>query len=287
MIDFEHGIIGYTDRYLLARHVSTDYAKTLRARIEAFCEWAEADVPIASVCCELGNEWLTDLADSGMSAWSLVGYRGALLTIWTDAYPQYNKNPPLGLKRFRRPQLVVEAYTHAEISALLKLAALLPGRHDDGNRESTFWLAAIHVAYCCGPRRGDLLNTITWRHVTPGNVLSFVQHKTGYPVRAVLSKPALNYSRKLRSNSEFILPWPYGLDWFSRKFSRIREAAGVARGTFKWIRRSAGSYAERQQRGSGANLLGHRDESVFRRFYNDQTISGEAPVQPPPLESID
>lgn len=284
MIAFDHGIISYCERYLLARHVSFDYANTLRSRIGAFCNWAGSDVPAESICCELGNEWLTELAESGMSVWSLVGYRGALLTIWTDAYPTFNSNPPLGLKKFKRPQLIVEAYNHAEINALLERASRLTTQHIDGNLASNFWQAAINVAYCCGPRRGDLLS-VQLKQLSPDNILTFIQHKTGFPHRVVLSAQAMAFVRRLHSDIGMLLPWPYDIDWFSRKFGRIRDAAGIKRGSFKWIRRSCGSYCEREQRGAGARILGHRDESVFRRFYNDESISGQSPVSPPPLPS--
>lgn len=281
MISFDRGVIGYAERYLLARHISPDYANTLRQRIGSFCEWAGSDVPIESVCCELGNEWLTELAESEMSVWSLVGYRQALLSIWTDAYPTFNSNAPLGLKKFKRPQLIVEAYKHDEILALLDRAKRLPMIHKDGNRAADFWQAAIHTAYCCGPRRGDLL-TIEKKRVAPDGSLTFTQSKTGFPVRVVLSRDAIKFTARLKHDT-LLLPWCYDEDWFSRKFNRIRDAAGIRRGSFKWIRRSCGSYCERQQQGSGARILGHRDESVFRRFYNDESISGEAPISPPPL----
>lgn len=284
MISFDQGVIAYTERYLMARHLSPDYANTLRQRIASFCDWAGSDVPIGCISSELGNEWLGELHDGGMSVWSLVGYRQALLSVWTDAYPTHNNNPPLGLKKFKRPQLIVEAYTHAEILSLLDRAKRLPMIHKDGNHARDFWSAAIHVAYCCGPRRGDLLK-IEKKRVAPDGTLMFTQNKTGYPVRVILSAAAIKFTALLRHES-LLLPWPYDEDWFSKKFGRIRDAAGIARGTFKWIRRSAGSYAERDQKGSGARLLGHRDESVFRRFYNDTSISGETPIQPPPLMMV-
>lgn len=281
MICFDAGITAYTERYLLARNVSIDYANTLRQRIASFCAWAGADVPIACISCDIGNEWLTELAESGKSAWSLLGYRQALLSIWTDAYPRDNLNPPLGLKKFKRPVLIVEAYRMDEIRALLDIAKRLPMIHKDGNHARNFWQAAIHVAYCCGPRRGDLLK-IEKKRVAPDGSLTFTQSKTGFPVRVALSREALKFTERLKHDT-LLLPWCYDADWFSKRFGRIRDAAGIRRGTFKWIRRSAGSYAERERKGSGAKLLGHKDEGVFRRFYNDESISGESPVQPPPL----
>jgi len=282
MIAFDTGLIAYADRYLLARAVSKDYANSLRARVASFCRWAGDDVPIHVVNCELANEWLAELAEGGMSAWSLSGYRGALLAVWKDAYQAGdNTCPPLRVRKITKPRLVVEAYTHTEIRKLLAYAARLTNRHRDGNRASDFWQAAIHVAYCCGPRRGDLL-AVEWRHVSPAGVLVFVQHKTNYQAMAKLSADAMKFAKRLKGSGK-LLPWPYYDDWFSRKFSRIRDGAGITRGSFKWVRRSAGSYAEREERGSGAKLLGHRDESVFRRFYEDTNITGGEPIEPPPL----
>lgn len=282
MIALDLGITTYTDRYLLSRDVSVEYARTLRARIEAFCQWANADVPIHALTCELVNEWLGSLSDGGMSAWSLRGYRGALLTVWNAAFEAGdNQIPPLRLRRVRKPTLIVEAYTHAEIRKLLRAAGKLRYRHCDGNRAADFWRAAIHVGYCCGPRRGDLLR-IEWRQVS-GDVLTFAQHKTGFAHTVLLSADALKFCRKLRSDGK-LLPWPHNADWFSRKFTRLRISAGVTRGSFKWIRRSAGSYAEREQSGAGSRLLGHRDPAMFHKHYEDRSITRKDAPCPPPLQ---
>jgi hypothetical protein len=39
MIAPDKGLIAYTDRYLMARSVTADYAATLRARIAAYADW--------------------------------------------------------------------------------------------------------------------------------------------------------------------------------------------------------------------------------------------------------
>lgn len=282
MIAPDNGLIGYADRYLLARSVSLDYAETLRARVAAYAAWCGCDPGIDSLCTEHVNEWLTELAESGMSAWSLRGYRQAVLSVWIAAFDAGDsRNPPLRVKLFKRPRVVVEAYTHEEIQSLLDYVRRVNKTHSDGNRAADFWQAAIHVAYCCGPRRGDLLK-VKRKQVSADGTLSFVQHKTGFPHRVQLSQAARKLCAQLRSRDK-LLPWPYQLDYFSKTFAKIRQAAGVTRGSFKWIRRSAGSYAERDCPGAGPRLLGHRDESVFRRFYNDESISGTLPPLPPEL----
>lgn len=281
MIAPDNGLLSYTDRYLMARTVSAEYAAAVRSRVAAFAAWCECEPTIDALSCELVNDWLDSLACDGMSKWSLSGYRGALLAVWRSAFAAGdNHNPPLRVRMVRKPRLVVTAYTLNEIRILLAVAEQLQAIHSDGNRAADFWQSAIHVAYCCGPRRGDLL-AITKSQVNEQGVLSFIQHKTGFPHRVQLSPAAIQLCQRLVGDK--LLPWPYDIDWFTKRFKALRKRAGINRGSFKWIRRSAGSYAEKLQPGAGAKLLGHRDESVFRRYYNDETISGSQPIEPPPL----
>lgn len=283
MISFDRGIISYTDRYLAGRSVDVIYAGLVRGRIARFCEWAGTDVAIDAVSCDLANDWLLTLEKSGMNKWTLSGYRASLLAVWKEAYlAGENENAPFRLRKVKKPRLIIEAYTHDELSALLTAAEKLPGLHANDNRASDFWTAAIHVGYSCGARLGDVL-TLEWRHVEPTGRLRFVQHKTQYDHTVKLSMEAIKAARKL-GESKFVLPYPYQKTWFCKNFKLLRDAAGVKRGTFKWIRRAAGSYAEREQKGAGASLLGHRDGRMFKRHYEDSSISGDSPVEPPRIK---
>lgn len=282
MIAFDLGLIAYTDRYLLAREVCGDYAKTLRARVAKFCEWCGADVTIDSLSPDLVNEWIAELEQSGMNKWTLGGYRRNLLAVWNHAYlAGDNDNAPLRLRKVRTPRLVIEAYTQDELRSLIAAAAKLTTMHVDDNKAADFWQAAIHVAYSCGARRGDVL-ALDWKHVAPSGRLTFLQGKTQYTHTVQLSKEAMYFAHKLTTTGK-VLPWPYEKNWFGVCFQRIRLAAKVKRGTFKWIRRSAGSYAESVSPGAGSLLLGHRDQRMYKRHYEDASIAGENPIQPPPI----
>jgi integrase len=282
MICFDRGLIAYTERYLLAHSVSYKYANNLRARVAAFCKWCGADVEVDSLSCELVNDWLAELETDGMTAYTLDGYRRALLSIWNAAYlERANDNAPSRLRRVKKPRLIIEAYTHTELRQLLDTAAKLRTLHVDDNKAADFWQAAIHAGYSCGARLGDVL-TLEWRHVTPDGVLTFLQSKTQYANTVRLSAEAMKFARRL-GESKYVLPWPYQVNWFCLSFQRLKKAAGIKRGSFKWIRRSAGSYAEAEQPGSGGRLLGHRDERMFRRHYEDSSITAAKPIEPPPL----
>ncbi len=282
MIAFERGLTAYTDRYLLSRQVCADYAKTLRARVAKFCAWCGADIEIDSLSPELVNEWIAELDASGMNKWTLGGYRRNLLAVWNHAYlAGDNDNAPNRLRKVKTPRLIIEAYTQDELRALILAASKLTALHCDDNRAADFWQAAIHTAYSCGARRGDVLR-LEWKHVAPSGRLTFLQSKTQYTHTVQLSKEALFFAGKLTTTGR-VLPWPYEKNWFGVSFKRLQKAAGVHRGSFKWVRRSAGSYAEGVTPGAGARLLGHRDGRMFKRHYEDSNIAGENPEQPPPL----
>lgn len=282
MIAFERGLIAWTDRYLLSRPVCAQYAAQLRKRVAVFCEWCGSDIEIEAVDCDLANEWLAELVAAGKNPQTIDGYRRALLAVWNDAYLSGdNENPPLRLRKIKKPRLIIEAYSHDEIKKLLAAASKLITEHQDGNRAKDFWQAAIHVAYSCGARRGDVL-TLDWKHVAPSGRLTFLQNKTQYTHTVKLSEDAIKYARKLTSKGK-VLPWPYEKNWFGECFARLRESAGVKRGSFKWLRRSAGSYAESITPGAGARLLGHRDGRMFSKHYADSEIIGESAAEPPPI----
>jgi hypothetical protein len=61
------------------------------------------------------------------------------------------------------------------------------------------------------------------------------------------------------------------------------KAAGVRDGCFKWLRRSAGSYADAAQAVNGSRLLGHADQRVFGKHYEDKSINRKEPIAPPKI----
>ena len=283
MITADLGLTSYTDRYLLGRDVTPDYAATTRARVAAFTAWCGSDIRVGELTCELANEWLAELSAGGMNPRTLSGYRAALLAVWREAYYSGDcDHPPLRLRAIKKPALVVEAFTLQDIATLLSHAATLQGCHSDGNQRADFWQAAIHAGYSLGCRRGDLLDLRRDQIASDGTIY-FVQPKTGYVAGGRLSGAAMHFIGRLASKGPAV-PWPYKKTCFSRTFKRLRKAAGLIRGTFQWVRRSAGSYAERERAGDGPRLLGHQGPGVFRSFYEDRRITASNPIQPPRLE---
>lgn len=281
MIRLDGSLTSYVERFLLSRDVCPAYAKLIQARVGRLSKWAGHVVDVADVDADLANEWLAALAAEGLRPETVDGYRRALLVVWNDAcLAGVNDHPPLRLRTIRKPRLIVRAFTHEEIRRLLVAASKLVRTYSNGTFERDFWQAAVHAAYSTGLRRGDLINRLRWADVAEDGTAWVIQHKTNYPVPVRLSSEALEFARRL--GGPYVLPFPHHMSRFAVEFGRIAKAAGVG-GQFKWLRRSAGSYADREQPGNGARLLGQRSDKVFKAHYDDHTITGSRPVEPPQI----
>lgn len=273
----------YAERYLTARDLSAGQADNIRRAVRYFEKWARRRVKISELDCDSANAWLATLQAKRISPHTVDSYRRGLLCVWNEAY-RYgdNDNPPLRLKRIKKPRAKVTAFTHEEIGKLLDATKRFVKPLPDGNPESDWWFACVHVAYSTGLRRGDLM-ALKMTDIGAGGRATVIQHKTGYPVTVRLPTVALDALRVLKRRDDIALPWPYGINVVSIRFRELVESAKVRPGTLRWLRRAAGSYAEREQHGNGSAALGHRCEKVFRMSYEDCDISQSRPVSPPLL----
>jgi integrase len=278
----------YVETYIEARDLCPVYCLVLRARVRVFCVWLGGAATLDRLESGVFNKWVSELRESGMALNTVDGYRRCVLCIWRDAYDaELIDNPPLRIKRLKKPRIVIEAFNHAEIAAILAAADKLPGYYRNGIKRSDIMRATILCAYCTGLRRGDLLRMMRSQLRDDGTA-TVLQRKTGYPVRVKLSPDALEAVRRLKPDTadDRLLPWAVHQNVIHVTFAKLVKAAGVRKGQFRWLRRSAGSYAETVQPGGGARLLGHRDERMFRRHYEDAEITQTTVIEPPPLPKI-
>lgn len=130
-----------------------------------------------------------------------------------------------------------------------------------------------------------MLRVNRWQHgldlatVTPERYWRQVQHKTGKIATGRLHESTLAALRATKQ--ERPVHWPCHRNAFQAAFRVLQRRAGVTRGTFRWLRRSSGSYVEAENPGQGHRHLGHSSPEVFRRHYDARL--GEAPVCPPEL----
>ena len=274
----------HADVYIASRDMSREWHTTLKTYIRLFCKWLGEPATLDRLNSETFNRWVAHLLE-GHTRDTAINYRGAVLCIWRDAYDAgLVDEPPLRLRNIKRTHKIVQAFTHEEIRKLLAAATMFKRRFRDGNLASEFWQAAILVGYCTGLRRGDLLS-LKRSMVSADGVVRLVQSKTGFPIKVKLNADALAAVAKLKSanGDDRLLAYPMKLSEFSTEFRLLREESGIEHGSFKWIRRSAGSYAESVHAGAGTRLLGHRCESVFHKHYEDTEISQPHVFEPPPI----
>jgi integrase len=270
------------EAYILARDISRGYADLLRTRVRKFQE-SVGSLPIADVNCEIVNRFLMALQTIGTKPQTVDGYRRAIMCVWSEAYQlRLNDNPPLRVRKIRKPYQPVEGFTIADIQSLLAHTETLKGYLPNGVRRSDFWQCAIHSAYGTALRRGDLLS-VKKNQIRLDGVAQVVQHKTGFPVWVQFPPEALAAMKRMPVEIEEACPWPHHENALSRQFRALLKAAGVRDGQFRWLRRSGPSYADAIRPGDGSKMLGHRDERVFHRHYEITAITRSAPVSPPPL----
>ena len=166
----------------------------------------------------------------------------------------------------------------AEIRKLCMAAKALRGTGQSGVRRRLYWLAAIHAGFSSGQRWGDLVN-LPVAAIHPDRTCTFTQHKTGRRITVRFSKMAMLLIH--RHGQQTVIPQCYSQNHFCLTFNKLVKAAAISRGTFKWLRRSAGSYVELES-GRGPELLGNT-RAVFEASYKAERITKRPPPEPPEL----
>lgn len=218
------------------------------------------------------SAWLAWLADHGRSPWTIKQRRISLLVLWRAAW-QDGLAPPLEpVRRLRAVRRSPQAWTLPEVRQLIRTAEQLPVR-------ARWWSALIRAGYDTGLRLGDLLALDVPQL---GPVMGLSQAKTSWPVVCQL-RPTTMWAIRLHlagRRDGLAWPWPYRREALYRHFRRLIAAAGIRPGTFRWLRRTAATQAERVQPGSGTALLGHASRSTTEAWYIDRSQLQMPPLPP-------
>lgn len=126
-------------------------------------------------------------------------------------------------------------------------------------------------------RRGDVW-CFRRDSIRPDGSARLVQRKTGKIVTVRLRPSTVAALADVGGAQP--LRWTLNASFFGRHFKRIVVASGVGRGTFKFLRRSSGSYVELEQPGAGHKHLGHADAKVFARHYDARLGAHLLPLPP-------
>jgi integrase len=266
----------FTTQYISLRRLSPDYETRLRKRAAAF-QLHAGKAALADLLTEAAvNAFLRSLV---LGEYTVRCYRADLLTLWNAAADDDLVPYPLPRRIYRTDvtPLLVECYTVEEARELRDVAKLLKGNYPNGVARREYWAAAIPLAWDTGIRRGDV-----WRFrrefVRRDGVMRMMQGKTKKPVRARLRDSTVAALDKIGRKQP--CEWPIDPTFFGKHFQRLVKASGVGRGTFRWLRRSSGSYVDAAHPGAGYKHLGHTSPGTFDRHYDAKLGDDNLPAPP-------
>ena len=277
----------YARDYGILRDVQPGTLRQYKIVAALFEAWAGGPVLLEQLDETSVSSWLRDYAQTAAPA-TVRSKRATILALWRAAADDQLCDPPTRRVRALRrsaPRPVVEAWLYEEVEALLLAAQGLKRRHRCGLPRSIWWDLAIRVAWDSGLRWGDLV-ALQVAQIRPDGTATVIQHKTGRTVGIRLSESTL---AALRASLEacprtLVLPWPASQESFIRQSRLLVKKAGIRAGTWKWLRRSSGSYCERDEPGTGASHLGHAPGSrIFADHYAAPAIVARATRLPQEL----
>lgn len=272
----------YLETLLSERDVTSFYARLLRYRVDAFGHYLGRMATLADLTPEAVNTWVKHLQEtSGFQPKTIRHYQAAVVSVWREAYDRRDWDlPPLRIRRIKVPKKVVRAWTRDELRALLAATKHLRRKIPGTKISKRDWMRAyIYAAYCTGFRRCDLMHHALRKDLRD-DVLTIVERKTGKVISRRLSAQSLAALELVRHDT-YLLPWYGDVRRFYQSFRVLVVKSAVTAGGPHKIRKSAGSYAQRN--GGGQALLGHEDAATFHRHYHDRSISRQVPEPPPEL----
>lgn len=214
--------------------------------------------------------------------------RSGLLMLWRYAARLELCSPPPRLVSMRNQKPTVRAWTLEEVRQLRDHCLTLRGRFA-GVPKRLYFASLVAAGYETGLRLGDQLSLERiWFVPLPGGEarLTMIEAKTGKPCRRVLSAETMRLiDDSMASQPDRRLVWPLNVrrETFYDHFRRLVAGAGIRQGTYRYLRRAAGTQAEKQRPGGGRLFLGHSSEQVTRDSYLDPWQLEPEPLRVPEL----
>lgn len=257
------------DRYYATHDLCESSAKFLRTVVRRFEAWAKRRLS-PQAAADATNDYLCHLAEGNRE--TARGYRKAILSLLRHAAEDGLCTLPAKFRPIGRVDVNPNAFKPHELRLLLAHA-------------NPIQVAAIHLAYDTGLRRGDLFG-VTW-HLIAGQQLIRTQNKTGRKIARRLRPETLKALAAVRVDGDpRLLPKRHGNTAWHKHWKKLGRRAGVDvkdRG-LQAIRRT-GATLSRRAGFSASAYLGHSPRSVdlADRYYIDASLLDEAPPLPPAI----
>lgn len=262
----------YLARYSLSHDVTASTIEHYKWVVRSF-ERLAGPVELDSLSGDDVNRWLANLKQTGRSAWTIKQRKVSLLVLWRSAWQDGLAPPIQPVRRLKPLHHDPQAWTLDEVRLLLATA-------EADKRRPLFWASLIRAGYDSGLRLGNLL---ALRIDQVSGVMRMRQVKVGAHVAVQLRSETLQaIAAHVAGRPPSDLVWPlWGRrEALYRAFRRLVASAGIRRGTFRWLRRTAATQTERVSPGSATALLGHSSRSTTEQWYIDRSQLAKPPLPP-------
>lgn len=223
--------------------------------IRDFVEFHGRDVLLSKLTPDLLNRWIIGRTGK-LAAVTLKNRRASILAVWRHADRLEMAPPPVRIRRVAVARRIPVAWTPAELSALVRACEQM-------GPKGPYLSCLLRVGFECGLRRSDLLS-LTADDFNDEGIAVIVQRKTGRGHVVRISAETLEELRTIVS-----LRWTLNMRTLYYHLRVLCHLAGVRRGTFQQLRRSAATQVELQQPGGASRFLGHSSGALAARYYID------------------
>jgi integrase len=251
--------------YILQNDLRESTADQMHRIAGVYRSWHGGNVPLAEFTPNRVSEFLAAKQAAGRSPYYRKSLRNTLVSLLRFAGKEGKVRP------VRLHELDPLSWTPEEVARLIAACDRLRG----AQRRSA-WKLLIATGYYTGLSHVDL-RSLRREDVGPDGVIRLRRSKTGRV--AVVALP-VELLPTLPDGELF--PLETSLEAFRATFRRLVKWAGL-RGTFKTLRKTAGTLVDRKHPGMGHILLAN-SRKVFDAHYRSRDI---VPLSPPPLELPD
>lgn len=255
--------------YVLEHELAETSADQYHRIVGVFVSWAGRDVSSSEFTPQLVSEFLADRQRLGRSSYYRKSLRNHLVALLRYA-GQGGR-----VRAVKLHELEPQAWTPEEVAALVAACDCLP------LERRAYWQTIIPVAYHTGLGQCDL-ERIERRHFDHAGVIRFSRSKTG---KRILAQIPMDLLKRIPMAPGPIWPRTVSKEHWRRTFGKIVRKAGLT-GTFKKLRKTAGTLVDAEHPGQGHVLLGN-SRQIFERHYRDPRTVKENPLSPPGLPRPD
>ena len=274
-------LMAFAGRYCAGKiGLSPAYCLLLQATARKFTEFCGDDIQTQDLSADLVTRWCRYLLLAGIGRVTVAGKRRLLLTLWRSAATCSLAPPPGVLEQIRVLHHIPEAWTAAEIEAIVAGARRQPGMVG-AIPAALWWPSLILAIYWTATRIGALLRCRSTDCSLAGRwlLVGAGQQKNGRAQLHQLPDEAVAAIAAHYDPGRLLLwPWPFHPRTVWNRFRRIAEAAGVPcprthLNLFHRIRRTSLSYQWAADPGIAQRCAGHSSPAILLASYVDPRIA--------------